>query len=194
MGILSRAGDMAYTLRFLRLLTTPWTETNAYKLGLIDDTGKKLRKPVTQEEKSAYNYFHRLVFNLKKLLNKIPGGKSKVGSYVAALLLIKEQLNLSDKSVQKIIEASEIDELDFLEESTQWFCTKDRMLSPGVYKLAEGNKMFSNGEDDICRKGDRIKVEMDTYPRDSIMGIDIYEVVHVPSQQSIYVSAGELRR
>ena len=70
MGLLSRAGDLVYTLRFLRLLTTPFDKTTAFELGLIDEKGKKLKKPETKDEKGAYNTFHRLVFNIKKL---IPG-------------------------------------------------------------------------------------------------------------------------
>ena len=103
MGLLSRAGDLTYTLRFLRLLTTKFEDTTAYKLGLIDEKGKKLRSPKTNEEKSAYNLFHRLVYNIKKLINKAPGGKSKIVSYAAALLLLKETYNLSDNSLEKIL-------------------------------------------------------------------------------------------
>ena len=135
MGILTKATDTVYTLRFLRLLTTPWEETNAYKEGLIDDQGKKLRKPVTEKEKSVYNMFHRLVFNVKKLINKVPGGKSKIASYAAALLLLKENYSLSDTSLEKIVAESGIDILDFLSEDTAWYKTPDGMLSPGIYKL-----------------------------------------------------------
>jgi hypothetical protein len=135
MGLLSRAGDLTYTLRFLRLLTTKFEDTTAYKLGLIDEKGKKLRSPKTNEEKSAYNAFHRLVFNLKKLLAKVPGGSSKFASYVSALFLIKEHLDLSDKSIEKIAAKAGIDPLGFLDEGTQWFVTDDGMLSPGSYKL-----------------------------------------------------------
>ena len=62
MGILSKSADLVYTFRFLRLLTTAWEDTNAFKLGLIDDKGKKIKSPQTTEEKSAYNLFHRLVY------------------------------------------------------------------------------------------------------------------------------------
>ena len=88
MGVLTKSADTVYTMRFLTLLTTAWEDTNAFKLGLIDAEGKKLRKPQTEEEKSAYNLFHRLVFNIKKLINKAPGGKSKIASYAAGLLLL----------------------------------------------------------------------------------------------------------
>ena len=91
MGILSRAGDLVYTLRFLRLLTTPWENTTAFELGLIDNKGKTIKKASTPEEKSAHNAFHKLVFNIKKLL---PG--KRFGSYAAALYLIKEHNNIME--------------------------------------------------------------------------------------------------
>ena len=68
-GILSRVGDIAYALRFLKLLVTPWEKMNAFKYGLIDNKGKKLKKPELPIEKSVYTIFHRLVFNIKRLLN-----------------------------------------------------------------------------------------------------------------------------
>jgi len=192
-GILSRSGDLVYTLRFLRLLTTKFEDTTAYKLGLIDKDGKKLKSPETSEEKSAYNYFHRLVFNLKKLLAKVPGGKSKLASYAAALFLIKEHLKLSDSSVERIVEKCGIDPLDFLSEESQWFRAKDGMLSPGTYKLNVEGRMTNAGAE-VCNKGDKIKVTPDNYPVGNLMGIDIFSVTHVPSGQNIYIAAGELLR
>ena len=47
MSILSRAGDLIYTFRFLKLLVTPFEKTNAYKLGVIDDKGKKIKEGKT---------------------------------------------------------------------------------------------------------------------------------------------------
>ena len=191
MGILSRAGDLTYTLRFLRLFTTKFEDTTAYKLGLIDEKGKKLRKPETSEEKSAYNLFHRLVFNLKKLLAKVPGGSSKFASYASALLLLKEHLNLSDKSIQRIVEEVGLDPLDFLSEETQWFKTKDGMLSPGLYKLRT-EKVVNSTVEELCKTGDQVRVEMDCYPVETMLGIDIFEVTHIKTNQKIYVAAGEL--
>ena len=191
MGILSRAGDLAYTLRFLRLLTTKFEDTTAFKLGIIDKDGKKLKKPETSEEKSAYNTFHRLVFNLKKLLAKVPGGSSKLASYAAALFLIKEKLELTDKSVENITEKVGIDLLDFLSEETMWFRTSDGMLSPGIYKL-QNSKMVNTTCEEVCKSGDTVRAEMDCYPVGNSLGIDIFEVTHVPTRQKIYVAAGEL--
>ena len=47
MGIVKRAADLVYTFRFLKLLVTSFENTDAYKLGLIDNKGKKLKKPKT---------------------------------------------------------------------------------------------------------------------------------------------------
>lgn len=89
------AGNLVDTIiifRILRKLTTPWEKTDAFKTGLIDKTGKILvkKKDRTPEQKKAFTLLDRMVFNLKRLLSKVPGGKSQLGSYVAALALIKE--------------------------------------------------------------------------------------------------------
>ena len=191
MGILSRAGDLTYTLRFLRLLTTKFEDTTAYKLGLIDKDGNKLRKPETSEEKSAYNLFHRLVFNLKKLLAKVPGGNSKFASYAAALLLLKEKLDFSDETIERIVEETGFNPLEFLSEETSWMVTKDHMLSPGLYRITE-NKVVNSTCEELCKAGDTICIEMDCYPVATVMGIDIYEGTHIPTNQQVYVAAGEL--
>lgn len=109
MSILTRAADTAYAFRFLRLLTTPWEKTNAFRLGIIDKNGRVLRKQRdlrTSEERSAYNLFHRLIFNLKRILNKIPGGKTTLGSYIAALWLLKENTGMTEEKIAYIIERS----------------------------------------------------------------------------------------
>ena len=76
-GLISRAGDIFYAFRFLKLLVTPWEKTKAFEYGIVDKEGKKLKKPSTPPEKSAYTIFHKLVFNLKRILNKLPFGKTK---------------------------------------------------------------------------------------------------------------------
>jgi hypothetical protein len=75
------------------MLVTPFVETDAYKLGIIDQNGKNLKKSSTlktSKEKNAYSYLHRLVFNMKKILGKLPGGDSSLKNMVAALFLVKE--------------------------------------------------------------------------------------------------------
>ena len=92
---MSRGIDLLITYRVIKMLVTPFEKTDAYKYGIIDKNGKVLRKNKTltvAKEKDSYTILHRFVFNLKRLINLIPGGKSKLGTYAAALgLLLKEE-------------------------------------------------------------------------------------------------------
>ena len=88
----SKVTDLILVYQFLRRLTTPFNETPAFDLGIIDERGNRIKSKElkTTEEKNAYGYFDRLVFNVKKLLERLPGGKNRLASYGAALFLIKE--------------------------------------------------------------------------------------------------------
>lgn len=194
MSAISKSADLVYTIRFLTLLTTPFNETNAFKLGLIDEKGKKLRKPKTGEEKSAYNMFHRLVFNIKKLIEKVPGGSSKLASYASALFLIKEKADISDETIEKILQEMDADAMMDLGEETQWFCTVNGMISPGEYRLNTSDKMLNLTCEEMGKSGDKVTVGSECYPCGSIMGIDVYEVIHKPTAQKIYITAGEITR
>ena len=103
-GVVSRTADLFYAFRFLKMLVTPWDKLPAYELELIDANGKLIKKPKTNEEKSAYTVFHRLVFNIKRLLNKLPFGQSKLASYATALFLIKEHTGIPEAKLREILE------------------------------------------------------------------------------------------
>lgn len=92
---ISRLTDFAYALRIVTLLCTPWKEQAAYKQGIIDDQGnllKKSRDLKTSEEKDAFTYLHRMVFNMKRALEKVPFGKTWTAAATASLILLKEGL------------------------------------------------------------------------------------------------------
>jgi len=81
--------------QFVKLLATPFNKTKAFKLGIIDGKGnylKKQRDLKTTEEKKASNIFTRLVWNIKKMLEKLPFGKTRLASIATALFLIKEEI------------------------------------------------------------------------------------------------------
>ena len=93
--------DLYLVYQFLRRLTTPFEEWNAYKLGVIDGQGNILKKKdqrKTQEEKDSLRTYDLMILKLKKLLAKVPGGESKLASYAAALWLIREWSEFSDSS------------------------------------------------------------------------------------------------
>lgn len=88
--------DTFLLYQFIRRLATPFEKWKAFELGIIDADGKVLRKRntlKTKEEKDAFGLFDILVLNLKKLLAKLPFGKTRLASFAAALFLIKEHNN-----------------------------------------------------------------------------------------------------
>ena len=94
MGIIKTIGNIYFVYQFIKKLVTPFDKTKAFELGIIDEKGKILKKRrelKTSEEKEAYSLSDTLIWNIKKLLGKVPGGQSRIASYAAALFLIKEQ-------------------------------------------------------------------------------------------------------
>jgi hypothetical protein len=100
------AVDLFITYKFIRLLTTKWNKTDAYKEGVIDAKGKLLvkGKDQTSAQKKAYTLFDKLVFNLKRILEKVPFGKSQIASYAAALFLLKENTDMAEEDILKVLE------------------------------------------------------------------------------------------
>lgn len=103
--------DNLIAFRVLSMLVKPFNETDAYKLGIIDEKGTNLIKTrdlLTSEQRSAYTYLHRLVFNLKKIINKLPGGESKLKNLIAAFFLFKESyqsrsVRVDEYQLEKVI-------------------------------------------------------------------------------------------
>ena len=105
--------------QFIKLLTTPWSETEAFKNGIIDDKGNKLKKSnqlKTDAEKKSFTVFHKIIFNLKRILEKFPGGRSRIATYAAAMALLKENKeNLKQEDLQ-LLEVALLDYINILEE------------------------------------------------------------------------------
>lgn len=94
--------DLYVVYRILRRLTQPFTDWDAYKLGVIDAEGNILKKSSdrrTMAEQESLTVFDVLMIKLKKALAVLPLGKTKLASYAAALFLIKEGTNLTEENL-----------------------------------------------------------------------------------------------
>ena len=206
---MGRAIDLFVTYRFIKLLVTPFEKTEAYKLGIIDKDGNRVMPPPkagvrqtkpeplrTIEEKNAYTVLHKLVFNIKKLFQKVPGLRTRLGTYAAALFLLKDTFKESvddpdvfEKEFMKYLkeEGYEID--DTIMEEVIGF---GEILPKGEYTLV--NDILNKEEEELTAKaGDKVAVFKDEPPIDTILGVEIFPVVHLKTKEEIYVSLEDIK-
>ena len=157
-SFLLRGTDALFALRFLRLLTTPWEKTNAYRKGIIDAKGNVILSGnnVPSSDRKYYTIFHRLVFNIKKLIDKIPViGKSIITKYAAALFLLKEQTGIDDKSLCELLEIEDDffknhclneEHISLLDKNAPFFLEKETGTILECLGTIEGDGLFSSME------------------------------------------------
>lgn len=78
---------------FLKRLTTPFEQWPAFAAGVIDKAGNvivKARDRSTMAQRNSFSLMDRLCLNIKKVLHSLPGGSTRIASYMAALYLLKE--------------------------------------------------------------------------------------------------------
>jgi hypothetical protein len=197
--------DLFVTYRFLKLLTTQFKKTDAYKLGIIDEKGNRITKKDSQEvavplntsqQKNSYTILHKLVFNIKKLFNKVPGLRSKVGTYAAALFLLKDTFKESvadpdifEKEFVKYLKENNIEFDNSISEEVVGF---GEILPKGNYVLV--NDILNKEDEAItATAGDLVMTFEDQSPVDTILGIDIFPVIHIASGEKIFVSLEDIK-
>ena len=206
---MGRAIDLFVTYRFIKLLTTPFEKTDAYKLGIIDEKGNRVMPPPiagvrqtkpatlgTTAEKNAYTILHKLVFNIKKLFAKIPGLRTKVGTYAAALFLLKDTFKESvddpdmfEKEFMKYLKEEGVEMDNSISEEVIGF---GEVLPKGEYVLV--NDILNKEEEELsAKKGDKVIAYDDEAPIDTVLGVEIFPIVHVKTQEKIYVSLEDIK-
>ena len=151
--------DLFLVYQFVKRLSTPWNKTEAFKLGLINEKGVKLKSAVSSEEQKAYAYYDRLVFNLKRLLEKLPGGKTRLGSFAAALFLMKEGVNEKEYTQSELAEGL-YKEMTMLDESTT---KKLNELMEDAPANVTGTGVVGTGDNQATWKLDGRKKEMKAF-------------------------------
>lgn len=180
---------------FIKLLATPFKKTKAFKLGIIDDEGKVLRKRRTlkdESERRAYTVFHTLVWNIKKLLAKIGIGRSTLGSFAAALFLIKEECERK-KIDYKAVELAFINHLhneniELLEENED---DEIIILPAGTYTLG---LTMTLDDGDVVRAGDEVIALKPQGPMANILGVNLFTVTHIDTGKEVTLAYKDLNR
>lgn len=138
--------DLFLVYQFLRRLATPFNEWDAYELGIIDERGnllKKRRELRTVKEREAFGIFDLMITKIKRLIEKVPGGKSRIASYAAALYLIKEDW---EHMTEEEMEASIEEYFNSLDESTDYkFELFAKMLEDAPANAMGGGNIAGGG-------------------------------------------------
>jgi hypothetical protein len=180
--------DTVIVFRILKMMTRKWEEMDAYKFGLIDDNGKRIKskKPKTSEEKNSFTLLHRLVFNLKRVLELLPFGRTRLASYAASLALLKEHFNIDGESLERhfyqYLKENDL-VLDLLE-------GHDNMNNLQKGKQYELRQSVWNEEDNVGYRGDQVQVLGRT---DNVMGVDIYRVYNITQDQSMLITGHDIK-
>jgi len=200
MGIVSQAADTYYAYRFVKILSTDWKDMDAYEFGIVDENGKVLRKARTlrtSEEKSAYTIFHRLVFGIKRILQKLPGGRTAAASYAAALYLIKEHTGMSDEQLGAVFDkiGIDLDEIELTESVNDqpWFIQENSQIAPGTYELKTEALSPLTGEI-VGHPHQRVIVDENTLPIGTVRDTNIYRVRHADTHHDVYITARDIQR
>ena len=202
---MGRAIDLFVTYRFLRLLTTPFEDTDAFKLGIIDEKGNRIKLPKstkpavelsTSELKNSYTILHKLVFNIKKIFSKVPGLRTKLGTYAAALFLLKDTFKESvddpDMFEKEFVKYLKENNIKFDDEISEEVIGFGEILPKGEYVLV--NDILNKEEEELsAKKDDRVIAFDDEPPIDTVLGVEIFPVVHEKTKEKIYVSLEDIK-
>jgi hypothetical protein len=180
--------DTVIVFRILKMMTRKWEEMDAYKFGLIDDNGKRIKskKPKTSEEKSSFTLLHRLVFNLKRVLELLPFGRTRLASYAASLALLKEHFNIDGEALERHF-YQYLKENDLVLDLLEGHDNMNVLQKGKDYELRQS---VWNEEDNVGYRGDRVQVLGKT---DNVMGVDIYRVYNYNQDQSMLITGHDIK-
>ena len=192
---MGRAVDLFVTYRFLKLLVTPWNKQEAYKQGIIDAKGKALKKArdlSTEAERESFTLLHRLVFNCKRIMQKIPLVRTQLGTYATALFLLKEKYNIDNLPEGEINQfLMENKMVSFDNNISEEVIGFGSMLPMGEYTLKD--QVTADDDEIDAQPGDKVSALEDISPSDRILGVDVFPVIHQKSNKIIYVSLEDIK-
>lgn len=129
-GVVSTANrglDIFMLYKFVRRLSTPFSEWRMYKAGVIDDQGNFIqpKEQRTAEQLASYTYYDLLILNLKKLIGMVPFGNTRIATFAAALWLLRERKPKNEYSANRMAESFEKHMSTHLQEAKQFLLTEE---------------------------------------------------------------------
>jgi hypothetical protein len=173
--------DVFVAYQLVKFLTLDYKEFDAYKEGVIDEDGNILIKnPAnrTPKQKKAFTKLHVVAFNLRKILEKVPVVKSKLGRFASALFLLKEEYEKDGKvlDVERLL--SELDYTVDLSESTS-----AQQLEPGFYLITDYPEIGETA----------VRLDTVVESTEEFLGVKLFFVDDIEGN-TLLVSADDLRK
>ena len=180
--------DTVIVFRILKMMTRKWEEMDAFKFALIDSNRKTIKslKPKTSQEKNTFTLLHRLVFNLKRVLELLPFGRTRLASYAASLALLKEHFEIDGKYLEESF-YTYLKENDLVIDLLEGHNNMNNLQKGKEYELRQS---VWNEEDNIGHRGDYVQVLGKT---DTVMGVDIYRVYNRSQDQSMLITGHDVK-
>ena len=142
---------------------------DAYKLGIIDGKGIRIHTKEADEAAkkagSKYTNIHKVIFNIKRLISKVPGGKSRLGGAAAALWLLKEESKHMGVKDENLVESVFLEYLKdngykIKDDINESFSKLGLTITKGTYILNEKKIYLNNNIESF----------------DSIMGVPLFSL------------------
>ncbi len=161
--------DTYLAYKFIKMLATRWKKTDAYKLGIIDSKGKRIHSEKADDAArhagAKYTNIHKVIFNIKRMISLVPGGKTRLGGAAAALWLLKEEAkkmgvkneNLIEDTFLQYLEDNDYKWEDGINES---FNKLDLTIPKGTYIL----------------NGSMVNIKEKRESFDSILGVPLFKL------------------
>ena len=126
----------------------------------------------------------------------MPGLRTKLGTYAAALFLLKDTFkehvddpDVFEKEFMKYLKEEGYELDDTISETVIGF---GEVLPKGDYVLV--NDILNKEEEELtAKKGDKVIAFEDVPPVDTILGVEIFSVVHEKTKEVIYVSLEDIK-
>lgn len=139
--------DIFMVYQMIKRLVQPYDQMDAFKYGLIDANGKRVKKATTPAEKRSLGYFDRMILNLKRLLGTIPLGRTRLATFAAALLLLKEHdTNRYVEHTVEDLQESFNDAMEHNESLLEWL---DLTIDEDAPANATGSAVAGTGDDPV---------------------------------------------
>jgi hypothetical protein len=176
----SAAFNALVAYKFVKLLSTPWKKTDAYKLGIIDEKGGllKTKKDLkTSEEKKAYTIIHTLCWNIRRLIEKVPVVKARISRFAIALHLLKDKLK------ENVDDTQFLDRLLVEHTGLSPVVTEDPYLTEGYYSPNESLLDIYP----FINTSDQVRLTSDV-PLNTVLGTPVYEAEHLRTGEKVVIS------